>query len=146
MAGTDQRVSERHAPAPRGHVSERFRNKQLTSRSYDRHTFESSIKFKVHHGKDRLESIHGHEHIDIVLTTYHTVSAEWKWKNKQDPNHSVLFSGHWRRIVLDEGTFQLPMRVQVRASDRDFKPISYAMSIHKCHEPFVNWTVEPDGR
>lgn len=38
--------------------------------------------------------------INVVLTSYDTVAAEWK-----DISHSsVLFSVRWRRIILDEGT------------------------------------------
>lgn len=39
--------------------------------------------------------------ISIVLTTYHTVSAEWKSHGEQSP--SILFSTRWRRVILDEG-------------------------------------------
>ncbi|KAK9414057.1 putative Helicase ATP-binding domain-containing protein [Seiridium unicorne] len=39
----------------------------------------------------------------LVLTTYHTVSAEWKKGTSSDD--SVLFSVRWKRIVLDEAHF-----------------------------------------
>lgn len=38
--------------------------------------------------------------VDVVLTTYHTVSAEWSETGKSS---SLLFSVKWKRIVLDEG-------------------------------------------
>jgi SNF2 family DNA or RNA helicase len=38
--------------------------------------------------------------MNVVLTTYHTLSADWKaWKAGKD---SVLFSVCWRRVILDE--------------------------------------------
>ncbi|KAK8048196.1 hypothetical protein PG994_009926 [Apiospora phragmitis] len=41
--------------------------------------------------------------VHVVLTTYHTVSAEWNTdETKRD---SALFSVKWRRIILDEGLF-----------------------------------------
>ncbi|KAI4593875.1 hypothetical protein KJ359_008918 [Pestalotiopsis sp. 9143b] len=39
----------------------------------------------------------------MVLTTYHTVSAEWK--QHAGASDSTLFSVRWRRIVLDEAHF-----------------------------------------
>lgn len=61
------------------------------------------MKFKLHHGKTKLYTLGDLEGVDIVLTTYHTVSAEWKGGTGSE--HSVMFSVHWRRIVLDEGMF-----------------------------------------
>ncbi len=46
---------------------------------------------------DSLET----QSVNIVLTTYHTVSAEWRSGSKSD--QSILFSTNWKRIVLDEG-------------------------------------------
>lgn len=40
---------------------------------------------------------------DIVLTTYNTVSKEWKaYKKSSDAQNSPLFNTSWHRIVLDE--------------------------------------------
>ncbi|KAM0251697.1 hypothetical protein ACHAQJ_008067 [Trichoderma viride] len=39
----------------------------------------------------------------VVLTTYHTVSSEWK--SKSGHPSSLLFSTRWRRIILDEAHF-----------------------------------------
>lgn len=55
----------------------------------------------------RLASLAELEAVDIVLTTYHTVSADWK--GGAGNNDSVLFSNIWRRIVLDEGAFPKPV-------------------------------------
>ncbi|KAI6084099.1 SNF2 family N-terminal domain-containing protein [Hypoxylon rubiginosum] len=56
-----------------------------------------------HHGKDRLASIEELNSANLVLTTYHTVSAEWK--SEQATHNSVLYSVRWRRIILDEAHF-----------------------------------------
>lgn len=37
----------------------------------------------------------------LVLTTYHTVSTEWRNGNGADT--SILFKTRWKRIILDEG-------------------------------------------
>jgi SWI/SNF-related matrix-associated actin-dependent regulator of chromatin subfamily A3 len=41
------------------------------------------------------------DNLQLVLTTYHTVAAEWKGKSESQT--SILFSQKWRRLVLDEG-------------------------------------------
>lgn len=49
------------------------------------------------------------EDIHVVLTTYHTVSAEWRAdETKRD---SILFSVEWKRIILDEGNSVQPLSV-----------------------------------
>jgi len=57
-----------------------------------------------HHAKLRLTCLEDIQSVDVVLTTYHTVSAEW---NEKDPSTSLLFSVMWKRIVLDEGVITL---------------------------------------
>lgn len=49
---------------------------------------------------------------NIVITTYHTVSAEWN--SNRDREVSVLFAVHWRRIVLDEGEYIPRLRMWPR--------------------------------
>jgi SNF2 family DNA or RNA helicase len=39
--------------------------------------------------------------VNMVLTTYHTVAAEWK--ADKGSRKSPLFSVRWKRIILDEG-------------------------------------------
>ncbi|KAF2868792.1 SNF2 family N-terminal domain-containing protein [Massariosphaeria phaeospora] len=64
------------------------------------HVVAGGLKFSRHHGKTRLDDIDEINAVDLVLTTYHTLSADWKtWKAKE--NH-VMFSVQWRRIILDE--------------------------------------------
>lgn len=53
--------------------------------------------WRCHHGKNRFVDKSELDGVNVVLTTYYTVSAEWKTGN------SILFSVRWRRIILDEG-------------------------------------------
>lgn len=56
-----------------------------------------------HHRETRLSSISELDGLNIVLTTYHTVSAEWNFGN--GVGSSILFSIRWRRVILDEGKY-----------------------------------------
>lgn len=73
----------------------------LWSLTIHRHLFMNRMNVKLHYGKTRLNNLKDLEGIDIVLTTYHTISAEWN--SGMEDEKSMVFSLHWRRIVLDEG-------------------------------------------
>ncbi|UZP43118.1 hypothetical protein NXS19_010934 [Fusarium pseudograminearum] len=64
------------------------------------HVVEGGLTCHQYHRKDRQISVNKLKDTHIVLTTYHTVSAEWNSLNKG--NSSVLFSVCWHRIILDE--------------------------------------------
>ncbi|KAI0470248.1 hypothetical protein F4859DRAFT_486125 [Xylaria cf. heliscus] len=67
------------------------------------HVFHDRLKWCRHHGKNRIGNFEELCSQNIILTTYHTVSAEWKaYKNKQA---SILFSIEWKRVILDEAHF-----------------------------------------
>ncbi|KAI0543265.1 SNF2 family N-terminal domain-containing protein [Xylaria digitata] len=67
------------------------------------HLFDNRLKWCRHHAKHRITSFDELREQHVVLTTYHTVSAEWKGaKNAQN---SLLFSVRWKRIILDEAHF-----------------------------------------
>jgi SNF2 family DNA or RNA helicase len=57
------------------------------------------MRFCRHHGKERIGNIQAIERMNIVLTTYHTLSADW---NNNDNARRTMFSVRWRRIILDE--------------------------------------------
>lgn len=59
------------------------------------------LKWQRHYGKTRFTSRYEFDDVNVVLTTYHTVSAEWK--NEREAEGSILFSVRWKRIILDEG-------------------------------------------
>ncbi|TGJ84976.1 hypothetical protein E0Z10_g3806 [Xylaria hypoxylon] len=66
------------------------------------HVFDNHLKWCRHHAKNRITSFDELRGQHIVLTTYHTVSAEWKGaKNAQS---SLLFSVNWKRIIIDEAS------------------------------------------
>ncbi|KAL7942167.1 SNF2 family N-terminal domain-containing protein [Trichoderma barbatum] len=67
------------------------------------HVFSNSIPWRRHHGKSRVTNESDYEASLVVLTTYHTISSEWKSSLSQQP--SFLFSTKWRRIILDEAHF-----------------------------------------
>ncbi|PMD50139.1 uncharacterized protein K444DRAFT_546687 [Hyaloscypha bicolor E] len=64
------------------------------------HVVKSRLTWGRHHGKSRLTKISELHSYNLVLTTYHTVSAEWR--NGNQAEMSILFSTHWKRVILDE--------------------------------------------
>ncbi|KAM0810765.1 putative Helicase ATP-binding domain-containing protein [Seiridium cardinale] len=67
------------------------------------HLVDGELPYSRYHGKDKASARHKLQTDRLVLTTYHTVSAEWKKGTSSDD--SVLFSVRWKRIVLDEAHF-----------------------------------------
>ncbi|KAI8630511.1 SNF2 family N-terminal domain-containing protein [Xylariaceae sp. FL1651] len=85
------------------------------------HVFNNRLTWCRHHGKNKITSIEELNSQHMVLTTYHTVSAEWKaYKNAQS---SVLFSVRWRRLILDEAHF-------IRNSNSMMARAVYALLAH----------------
>ncbi|KAI1748343.1 SNF2 family N-terminal domain-containing protein [Xylaria castorea] len=67
------------------------------------HVVQGQLTWRRHYGKLRLTGSLETQSTDIVLTSYHTVSAEWKSGSKSD--QSILFSTRWKRVILDEAHF-----------------------------------------
>ncbi|KAI0883701.1 SNF2 family N-terminal domain-containing protein [Annulohypoxylon maeteangense] len=67
------------------------------------HVFGDCLKYCRHHGKTRLKDLTELENVNVVLTTFHTVSAEWS--ADASAADSILFSVRWRRVILDEAHF-----------------------------------------
>ncbi|KAL6404091.1 hypothetical protein AUP68_13471 [Ilyonectria robusta] len=67
------------------------------------HVIEGGLKCRRHHDKARLTATGELDGVNIVLTTYHTISAEWN--AGRGVENSIIFSTCWRRIVLDEAHF-----------------------------------------
>ncbi|KAF2441419.1 hypothetical protein P171DRAFT_474960 [Karstenula rhodostoma CBS 690.94] len=63
------------------------------------HVLPGAMRSCRHHGKDRIGHIQDIAGMNIVLTTYHTLSADWS--NNNDARR-IMFSVRWRRIILDE--------------------------------------------
>ncbi|KAK8090377.1 hypothetical protein PG997_005338, partial [Apiospora hydei] len=67
------------------------------------HVTYGAMRHIRHHGKDRIGGLCELESVHVVLTTYHTVSAEWKTDERK--RDSALFSVKWHRIIIDEAHF-----------------------------------------
>lgn len=65
------------------------------------HVRDGGLRFCRHHGKTKLTALSDIDAVNVVLTTYHTLSADWK-SCKASENH-IMFSVRWRRVILDEG-------------------------------------------
>jgi hypothetical protein len=59
------------------------------------------MKFRRHYQKDRIVDYRDLEGYDIILTTYHTIMADWTGGNAFEDK--PIFATKWRRIILDEG-------------------------------------------
>ncbi|KAK2728231.1 alpha-mannosyltransferase [Colletotrichum kahawae] len=67
------------------------------------HVAAGQLTYRCHHGKTKFANSWELDEVKVVLTTYHTVSAEWK--GGMDISSSVLFNVKWRRIILDEAHY-----------------------------------------
>jgi SWI/SNF-related matrix-associated actin-dependent regulator of chromatin subfamily A3 len=67
---------------------------------YNTVSFPNNIPWCRHHGKYRLPDSSELNNVLVVLTTYHTVMAEWR--SGAGTNRSVFFKPKWKRIILDE--------------------------------------------
>jgi len=86
------------------------RNYKLMFRISYRHVFPGALSYRRHHGKTKLTDIRDLNSVHVVLTTFHTVSAEW---SSRGGSSSLLFSTKWKRVILDEGNFRfLPLAIQ----------------------------------
>lgn len=62
------------------------------------HLHRDAIRWQLHHGRERVNSLQELEGVNIVITTYQTLVAEFR-RNESN----LMFSVSWRRLVLDEG-------------------------------------------
>ncbi|KAE8552362.1 hypothetical protein EYB25_006256 [Talaromyces marneffei] len=67
------------------------------------HVVPGSLAWSRHYGRTRLLDVFELKKLDLILTTYHTISAEWK--NRKPADQSILFSTPWERLILDEAHF-----------------------------------------
>ncbi|TVY20853.1 putative SWI/SNF-related matrix-associated actin-dependent regulator of chromatin subfamily A member 3-like 1 [Lachnellula arida] len=74
---------------------------QAWQKQFSLHTRPDSLKVHVFHGNNR-KSVEFLSHCDIVITTFHTVSAIWRNQNEAQHDPESIFSVIWHRIVLDE--------------------------------------------
>lgn len=70
-----------------------------------RHFRPSSVQVLVYYGQARQKHCKFFNNYDIILTTYNSVSLDWRLYKLQrrEENARTLFSTYWHRVVLDEG-------------------------------------------
>lgn len=68
------------------------------------HVHAHAMSWTIFHGSNRAKFAKKFECYDIVISTYHTVLAEWKRSASEriDVGQS-MHSFSWHRIILDEG-------------------------------------------
>ena len=85
------------------------------------HVRRDCIRHCRHHGKDRLGSFDEISRFNIILTTYHTLSADWK---SNDEMRRIIFAVRWRRIILDEAHLIRNMKTQMARALCDIEALS----------------------
>jgi SNF2 family DNA or RNA helicase len=86
------------------------------------HVQKNALKMCRHHAKTRLTKLADIDAMNIVLTTYHTLSADWKaWKSSGD---HIIFSVRWRRIILDEAHIIRNLKARMARAICDIDAVS----------------------
>ncbi|CAI6339364.1 unnamed protein product [Periconia digitata] len=67
----------------------------------EEHVRSGAIQLHRHHGKNRLRNLDELRNLNVVITTYQTLSADWN-AEKDAKAYSIIFHVQWRRIILDE--------------------------------------------
>ncbi|KAF1954514.1 hypothetical protein CC80DRAFT_448709 [Byssothecium circinans] len=65
------------------------------------HVASGRVRVCRHHNKTRVRSLDDLRGVNIVLTTYHTLSADWN-SQKADIETRIMFAVRWKRLILDE--------------------------------------------
>ncbi|KAF2446161.1 hypothetical protein P171DRAFT_430373 [Karstenula rhodostoma CBS 690.94] len=86
------------------------------------HVKSNGLNFCRHHGKSRLNTLSDLGSKNIVLTTYHTLSADWQ-ASKGKGNH-IMFSVRWRRVVLDEAHIVRNLKARMARAICDLDAVS----------------------
>ncbi|KAH8890569.1 hypothetical protein GQ53DRAFT_794641 [Thozetella sp. PMI_491] len=73
------------------------------------HVHDGGLTFRRHHGKSRLAEVDVLDNCNIVLTTYHTVSSEWRAGRAVDL--SALFSVRWKPHFIRNGNSHMAKAV-----------------------------------
>ncbi|GAW27260.1 putative SWI SNF-related matrix-associated actin-dependent regulator of chromatin subfamily A member 3-like 3 [Rosellinia necatrix] len=86
------------------------------------HVVDGQLSCRRHHGKTRIMGVDEIDSVHIVLTTYHTVSADWK--ADQETGDSPIFGVRWKRIILDEAHFIRNGNARMARAVRDLEAAS----------------------
>jgi hypothetical protein len=84
---------------------------------YHSHVRRGGLICKRHHGKTRIQDVEDLESVDVVLTTYHTLTSEWRRHSPSSP--MAIFTLGWYRVVLDEGMLDA-LRNNTHGTDTKF--------------------------
>jgi SWI/SNF-related matrix-associated actin-dependent regulator of chromatin subfamily A3 len=71
-----------------------------------RHLRAGVLRRHVYHGQNRT-CIEFLSQYDVVITTYHTISAIWRKHGALSSSNKSIFSLTWHRVILDEGGIAL---------------------------------------
>ncbi|KAH8680542.1 SNF2 family N-terminal domain-containing protein [Xylariales sp. PMI_506] len=66
-----------------------------------RHLTNHSLSWRCHHGSSKLLGVASLQGLDIVLTSYTTLEADWR----RYKDSSILFLHSWHRVILDEAHY-----------------------------------------
>lgn len=72
-----------------------------------RHVQSQRLKLIRHHGKTRISSVQDAIHVDVVLTTYQTLVADWRRHSAS--GISPIYLTNWHRLILDEGVTRIKL-------------------------------------
>ncbi|OCL00503.1 uncharacterized protein K441DRAFT_651441 [Cenococcum geophilum 1.58] len=67
---------------------------------FKKHLKEGTLVIRRHHAGKRITKKSQLDNCNVVITTYQTTESEWR-----KGSGSLLFSLHWRRIILDEAHY-----------------------------------------
>lgn len=101
------------------------------------------LNWIVHHGRNRLKDATQLERLDLVVTTYHTLVADWR-KQRGTVTHP-LFTTHWHRVILDEGPSKLSMFHNFEAADADFQHTTSGTEAQRPPRLFALYKRRADG-
>lgn len=105
-----------------------------------RHVVPAMLKWTLHHGRSRLNSVNDVDRFDMVITSYATIASEWR---RLDENSSPMFATRWHRIVLDEGQWKL----STPAMRADLMKLTRSVTLPRRQQKlFVRSKLMRDGR
>ncbi|KAL5399527.1 hypothetical protein PMIN02_000580 [Paraphaeosphaeria minitans] len=86
------------------------------------HVKTNGLRFCRHHGRSRLNTLSDIIARNVVLTTYHTLSADWQASNGRGDH--IVFSVKCRRLVLDEAHIVRNLKARMARAICDLDAVS----------------------
>ena len=86
------------------------------------HVEKDGLSYCRHHGETRLRKLSDIDGKNVILTTYHTLSADWQ-ASKSKGDH-IIFSVRWRRIILDEAHIVRNLKARMARAICDLDAVS----------------------